>query len=128
MWQITNYTKFYINKCIIRIESSDKLKEINVKNRACYYVDNIIKIEDFDLDNILIDEKAYKNILVYNISYKNLIDYKPLHIRFDKIDGFIRVYDGTRYLVSFGSEKYDSIYDGIRYLTSVKSGITYIVD
>ena len=27
-----------------------------------------IKIEDLDLDNILIDEKSYKNILVYNIS------------------------------------------------------------
>ena len=27
---------------------------------------------------------------------------KPLPIRFDKIDGFIRAYEGTRYLVSFG--------------------------
>ena len=34
----------------------------------------------------------------YNISYKNLIDAKPLCIRFDKIDEFIRVYDWTRYL------------------------------
>ena len=29
-----------------------------------------IKIKDFNLDNILIDEKSYKNVLVYNISYK----------------------------------------------------------
>ena len=28
-----------------------------------------IKIKNFNLDNILIDEKSYKNILVYNISY-----------------------------------------------------------
>ena len=42
---------------------------------------------------------------------------KPLCIRFDKIDGFIRVYDRTRYLVLFGSEKYDSMYNRIRYLT-----------
>ena len=28
---------------------------------------------------------------------------------FDKIDGFIRVYDATRYLVLFGSEKHESI-------------------
>ena len=28
-----------------------------------------ITIKDFDLDNILIDEKSYKNILVYDISY-----------------------------------------------------------
>ena len=44
------------------------------------------------------------------------MDAKPLCIRFDKIDGFIRVYDRTRYLVLFGSEKYDSIYNRIRYL------------
>ena len=95
--------------------------------KSCYYFDDMIKIENFDLDNILIDEKSYENTLVYNISYKSLIDSKSLHIRLDKIDGFIRVYDGTRYLVLFGSEKYDFIYKRIRYLISVKSGITYTI-
>ena len=60
-----------------------------------------------------------------NISCENLIDFKPLPIKFNKIDGFIRLCDGTRYLVLFGSEKYDSFYNRIRYLISVKSGITY---
>ena len=32
-----------------------------------------MKIEDFDLDNVLIDEKLYENSLVYKISYKNLL-------------------------------------------------------
>ena len=63
---------------------------------------------------------------VYNISYKTLIDAKPLPVRFDKIDGFITACDGTRYLVLFGSEKYDFIYSRIRYLIRVKSGITYV--
>ena len=54
---------------------------------------------------ILIDEKWYENILVYSISHKTLIDAKSLRIRLDIIDGFITVYDGTRYLVLFGSEK-----------------------
>ena len=35
-------------------------------------------------------------------------------IRFDKIDGFTRVYDGTRDLSLFGSEKYGFIYTRIR--------------
>ena len=73
------------------MESNDKLKEIDIKNRTCYYFDDISKVKDFDLDNILIDKKSYENILVYNISYKSLIDSTPLRIRFDKIDGFIRV-------------------------------------
>ena len=51
---------------------------------------------------------------------------KPLRFRFDKVDGFIRVYDGTRYLVVLGPEKYDSIYNRIRYLISQGSGITYV--
>ena len=79
-----------------------------------------------NLDNILIDEKSFQNISVDNISYKNLIS-KPLLIRSGKADGFITGYDGTRYLVLFGSEKYDSIYKRIRYLVSVKSGITYTI-
>ena len=33
-----------------------------------------------------------------------------------KIDGFIRVYDGSRYLVLFALEEYDAIYNRIRYL------------
>ena len=54
-------------------------------------------------------EKSVENILVYGISYKPLIGVKPLRIRFDRVDGFIRVYDGTRYLLLFRSEKYDAI-------------------
>ena len=80
------------------MESSDISIETDIKNHTCYCFDDIIKIEDFNLDNILRDEKSNENILVYDISYKNLIA-KPLCIRFVKIDGFIRVYDGTRYLV-----------------------------
>ena len=64
----------------------------------CYYIHAIIKIEDFDFDNNLIDEKWYENILVYNISYESLIDSKPSCIRFDKIDRFIRVYYGTLHI------------------------------
>ena len=73
------------------------------------------------------DEKSYENILSCNISYKTLIDAKPLHVRFNKTDGFIRVYDGKRYLLLFGSGEYDSIYNRIRYLISIKRGITYVV-
>ena len=45
-----------------------------------YYSDDIIKIEDFDLDSTLTDEKSYENILAYNISYKSLINSNSLYI------------------------------------------------
>ena len=49
----------------------------------CYCFNDIIKIDNFDPDNILQDKKSSENILVYNISHKSLIDSKPLRIRFD---------------------------------------------
>ena len=50
---------------------------------------------------------------------------KPLCIRFDKVDVFIKIYRITRYSVLFGPKRYDPIYCKIRYLTSKTSGITY---
>ena len=48
---------------------SYKFKDINIKNRTYYFFNDIIKIENFDLKNIKIDEKSYKNILTYYIGY-----------------------------------------------------------
>ena len=107
------------------MDSNDELKETDIRNRTCYYFDAKTKTEDFNLDNILIRKKRYKNILVYNISYKTLIDAKPLRCGVDKINGFIRVYDGNKYLIL--CEKHDFIYNKIRYLIRVKSGITHVV-
>ena len=57
------------------------------------------KLEEFDLDNIWIGKKSHENILIYDLFYKTLIGPKPLLIRFDKIDGFIKIYDETKYLI-----------------------------
>ena len=70
-------------------------------------------MEDVGFDNILLDEKSYEYILVYGISYKTFIDAKPLCIRFDKVNGFVRVSDGNKYLVLFGPKRYDAIYNKI---------------
>ena len=91
-----------------------------MKNRTSYYVNDIIKLDDFDLDNILIDGKSHGNILIYNILYKTLIDPKLLHIKFDQIERFIKIYDETRYLTFFGSEEHEAIYNRVRYYMSLK--------
>ena len=82
-------------------------------NEACIKIEPVIisiKFEDFDFDYILLNEKSHKNISICDISCKSLIAQKYLYIRFDKTDGFIRIYDGTRYLVLFGPGKYDAVY------------------
>ena len=47
----------------------------------------------------------------------------PLRIRFDKIDGFIKICGGIRCLVSF-SYLHDEISNRIKYLINEKSSIT----
>ena len=48
---------------------SNKLNEVDIEYPRCYYFDRITKIESFDFDNNLIDEKSYENIFIYNISF-----------------------------------------------------------
>ena len=91
------------------MESKDKLKEVVFKNRTCYYFDDTIRVWDIDIDtdfsDILLDKKLYKeknkNILIYDISYKTSTGAKPLRIRHEKMDEFIKIHNKIRYLVLF---------------------------
>ena len=49
--------KLLINVLKNRGKYNDKLKKNSIKNRTCFYFDDIIKIEDFDFHNILSNEK-----------------------------------------------------------------------
>ena len=55
------------------MESKDKLKEIDIKNR--YYFDDIIKDVDIYFSDILLDEKLYENIFLYDISCKTSVSH-----------------------------------------------------
>ena len=65
-----------------KMENNEFLK-IRIQNRMCYYFDNIMILDYFDLD-ILIDKISNENILIYDTSHKTLIDSKPLRIMFNK--------------------------------------------
>ena len=110
------------------MESKDEINKININNRTCYYFDDIIKDRDIYSVDISWDEKSYEtyqNILFYNISYKSSTGPKPLHIRFYKTNGFIRVLDAEiEDLVLFDYELFDKTCDRIKYLISKKNGIT----
>ena len=68
----TNFEKLNINKVLKNMVSNDELKEIDIKSCICYFLDDIIRIEDFGFDYILLDKKSYENILSYEISYITL--------------------------------------------------------
>ena len=113
------------------MESKNVLKETEIKNRTIYYFDDIMRAWNIDIETdfscILLDEKLYKeknqNIFIYDISYKTWMGGKPLRIRYDKIDGFIKFPNKTWYLVLF-DDWWDKTCDRIKYLMSEKNSIT----
>ena len=103
----------------------NELKEIDIKNHVCYYLDDVINGTKINFGNNVLDKKLYENYSVYNISYKTSTGRKPLRIRFDKIDGFLVFLDGKiKHLLLFDYGLFDKICDKIKYLLSKKSGIT----
>ena len=62
-----------------------------------------------------------------DISYKILISAKPLYSSFNKLGELIRIFEGIRYLVLFGSRRYDATFNKVIYLRCQKSGITYVI-
>ena len=113
------------------MESKNELKQTDGKNLTSYYFDDIMRHKDIYSGDILLHEKSYKTyktILIDDISKKTFMGLIPLRIRFEKIDGFIKIYDGIRYLVILDRNWLDKICDSIKYLISEKGGITDIIN
>ena len=85
---------------------SDKFKDINIKNHAYYFFDDIINIKNFDPINIKIDEKLYKNILIYytgcvtikNSKYVKINSVNPLYLIFIKVNRYFEKINKNKYL------------------------------
>ena len=105
-----------------KIESKNDLNEIDIKIRACYYLDDIITSTDINISDNLLDKRLQENVSVYNISCKNsTVPPRPLGIRFDKINGFIVVLGGNiKHLVLFDYGMFDKICDKVKYLINKK--------
>ena len=84
---------------------SNKVKEIDIKKQT-YFFDDIIKVKNFDRNNIIIDENSYKNILTYYIGYVTIKDSKyvkinsvnPLYLIFNKVNEYFEEINGNKYL------------------------------
>ena len=56
---------------------SNKFKDI--KNRTYHFFNDVINIENFDPNNIKIDERSYKDILTYYIGYVTIKEYIKIY-------------------------------------------------
>ena len=56
-----DYYVLFLTICLLYQRELKKIAEnnlkIDMKNLTCYYFDDIININDFDLDNILLEKK-----------------------------------------------------------------------
>ena len=75
---------------------SNKVKDIDLKNRTYYFCNDMINIKNFDVNNIKIQNyKKYKNILIYYIGFVTIKDSKHvkmysvnlLYLIFNKVNG-----------------------------------------
>ena len=75
---------------------SNKVKDVDIKNRTYYVFNDITNIKNFDQNNIIIDKKSYKNILICYFGYATIKDSKyvkfisvnPLYLIFSKVNGY----------------------------------------
>ena len=85
---------------------SNKVIDIDMKNRTYFFFDDIINRKNFDSNNIKIDEKSYKYILIYFIGYVMMKDSKyvkinsvnPLYVIFNKVNGYVEEINGNKFL------------------------------
>ena len=89
----------------------------------------IIYIENFDPNNIKIDEKSYKNILTYYIGYETIKEdlkmysVNTLYPNFYKVNGYFEIINKNKYLMVVPTneseekiKKYETLWIKIRNL------------
>ena len=106
-----------------------EVKQINIKNRTCYFYNDVINLKDFDARLLKVDKKLYKNIDVYyigyitikkNDDYESIYSVNPSYLRIDHASGYTEEKNGNKYLI-FDSvdenkevlKKYADVWDGI---------------
>ena len=104
-----------------------KVKDIDIKKQTYYFFNDIINIENFDWNNIKIDEKLHKDILIYYIEnvkfkeYVKIFSVNPLYLIFRNVNGYFEEIDKTRYLTLVPAnenkgkiKKYEELWSKIR--------------
>ena len=58
---------------------SNKVKDLDIKSCTYYFFNNIVNIENFNTNNVKIDEKSLKNTLIYYIGYVTIKKYVKIY-------------------------------------------------
>ena len=104
-----------------------KIRQINIKNRTCYFHNDQINLKDFDASMLKIDKKNYKEIDVYYIGYatfkeiancNNINSVNPLYLMINEMIGHFEEKNKNKYLVLDDvdkvSKKYEEVWEGVK--------------
>ena len=85
-----------------------KVKQINIKNRTCYFYTDQVDLKDFDAKLLKIVKKDYNEIDIYYIGYvtvkkiancNNINSVNPLHLMINEVIGHFEEKNENKYLV-----------------------------
>ena len=98
-------------------------KELDIKNRTYYFLDDIIDIRNFHSNLINIDKKPYKDFDIYYIGYitiekigdcENIHSVNPLYLTIYSATGYFKEKYNEKYLILDPIEKYEEVFSGIK--------------
>ena len=68
----------------------NNVKEIHIKNRMYYFLDNMINKKSIDSNKIMIDQKSWKIVLTHYAGYMTTNSVKPLYLIVNKIKEYTK--------------------------------------
>ena len=106
------------------------VKQINIKNRTCYFYNDQINLKDFDARLLKVDEKNYNEIDIYYIGYvtakkiancNNINSANPLYLMINEMIGHFEEKNENKYLVLDDvdenkevSKKYEEVWEDVK--------------
>ena len=111
-----------------------EVKQINIKNRTCYFCNDQINLKDYDArllaDKKKVDKKIYNEIDIYHIGYvtvkkisncNNINSVNPLYLMINEMIGHFEEKNENEYLILDDvnenkevSKKYEEVWEGVK--------------
>ena len=109
----------------------EQVKETNIKNKSCYFCDDMVDVKNF-LSNLLkIDKKSHEDIDIYYISYiiikkfseyENIHSVNPLYLIIHSATGHFKEKYGEKYLIIDLTEEHEKVFSGIKSEIKILNG------
>ena len=108
-----------------------QIKELNIKNQAYCFFDDMTDIKNFHSNLFKIDKKPHKDTDIYYIGYitiKKFSDYEnihsvnPLYLIFHSATGYFKEKNDEKYLILDLIEKHEEVFSRIKSETATING------